>query len=236
MTAMTESADQQRSPESPRRGGFTPRRASFWVVVLLPSIIVVTAMALRALPGPEWLAIPVRILSGIATFALVGIIAYPVGALAAAAATVICPRHLRASRLWLAAALALGLIILVPAPPRVRALRMWGVRHVPERAQPLLSALTRYHEDQGRYPAALSDLVPTYLPRIPYTGMMGYPDFDYKRPGEAREEAGGYDLYVSCGIGFANFDTFRYWPSQDYPDKMYGGDVERVDNWAYVHE
>ena len=112
---------------------------------------------------------------------------------------------------------------------------MWGVRHVPERAQPLLSALGRYHGERGRYPAALSDLVPTYLPRIPYTGMMGHPDFDYRRPGEAREEAGGYDLYVSCGMG-SNFDTFHYWRSQDYPDEMWGGIVERVDGWAYVHE
>ncbi len=193
-------------------------------------------MALRALPGPEWLAIPVMILSGIATFAPLGIIAYPVGVLVAAAAAVVCPPHLRASRLWLAAAFALGFAIAVPAIPGVRALRMWGVRHVPDRAQPLLSALTRYHEERDRYPAALSELVPTYLPRVPYTGMMGYPDFDYRHPGEAREEAGGYDLYVSCGMSMFNFDSLHYWPSQDYPDKMYGGGVERVDSWAYVHE
>jgi len=27
-----------------------------------------------------------------------------------------------------------------------------------------------------------------------------------------------------------------YWPTEDYPDYAYGGSIERIRNWAYVHE
>lgn len=33
-----------------------------------------------------------------------------------------------------------------------------------------------------------------------------------------------------------NFDVFVYWPEGNYPDSMYGGWVERIGHWAYMHE
>jgi hypothetical protein len=33
-----------------------------------------------------------------------------------------------------------------------------------------------------------------------------------------------------------NWDTFIYFPNQRYPDVGYGGWIERIDRWAYVHE
>ena len=32
------------------------------------------------------------------------------------------------------------------------------------------------------------------------------------------------------------FDCFVYWPERNYPEHMYGGWVERMGDWAYVHE
>ncbi len=35
------------------------------------------------------------------------------------------------------------------------------------------------------------------------------------------------------GVGF---DLMLYFPKQDYPENGYGGWLERVGDWAYVHE
>ena len=120
---------------------------------------------------------------------------------------------------------------------------MWGMRIAARRAQPIVAALEAYHADRGNYPPALSELVPDHLPRVPGTGMVAYPHFSYERaarvPGRSRTRSGAspaYDLYVDCPLLILGFDTFHYWPSQDYPDEMWGGGVERVDGWAYVHE
>ena len=32
------------------------------------------------------------------------------------------------------------------------------------------------------------------------------------------------------------FDSFVYFPKQNYPTYFYGGGSERVGTWAYVHE
>lgn len=46
-----------------------------------------------------------------------------------------------------------------------------------------------------------------------------------------------WELWVSCGaFPFINFDVFVYWPTEEYPDYMHGGWVERIGRWAYVHE
>ncbi len=45
-----------------------------------------------------------------------------------------------------------------------------------------------------------------------------------------------YELRVKCPLGGLNWDYFFYWPSQDYPDYLYGGVTEKIDKWVYVHE
>lgn len=45
-----------------------------------------------------------------------------------------------------------------------------------------------------------------------------------------------WELRVNCGLGFLNWDVFFYWPTEDYPNQIYGGGVEKMANWAYVHE
>jgi hypothetical protein len=45
-----------------------------------------------------------------------------------------------------------------------------------------------------------------------------------------------WELNIPCPWGFINWDVFFYWPTQRYPDYIYGGGVERIGKWAYVHE
>lgn len=45
-----------------------------------------------------------------------------------------------------------------------------------------------------------------------------------------------WELSIACSTGFLNWDVFFYWPSQQYPEHIYGGSVERMGRWAYVHE
>jgi len=45
-----------------------------------------------------------------------------------------------------------------------------------------------------------------------------------------------WELSVPCSRGVLNWDVFFYWPSEIYPDRLYGGSIERIDSWAYVHE
>lgn len=40
-----------------------------------------------------------------------------------------------------------------------------------------------------------------------------------------------FSVYLSLG-----FLVFVYWPQEIYPNYMYGGNVERINGWAYVHE
>ena len=44
-------------------------------------------------------------------------------------------------------------------------------------------------------------------------------------------------LTVFTPVGFPDFDQFIYYPSQNYPDYYWGSNpVERIRDWAYVHE
>jgi hypothetical protein len=106
-----------------------------------------------------------------------------------------------------------------------------------QRAQPLVDAITRFEKERGSPPARLEDLVPAYLPVVPGTGLPDFPRFDFGRaqkPRDGLEQE--WELTIRCTWGFVSFDTFFYWPSQDYPQQIYGGWVERIGTWAYVHE
>jgi hypothetical protein len=226
---------------------------TFWqgvAIALFPLVLQFCAIAAPAFPGPQWLAsldpvpIIVTVLAGTA-FLLWVLPAYPVLGLAGAITALFIPRRprLRATLGRLSAALLAGTLGMIALIVPLDILRMSGMQSAARRAQPLIAALETYRADRGKYPASLSDLVPDYLHRVPATGMLGYPQFSYDRearvPGRSRTRSGAspaYDLYVDCPLLLLGFDTFHYWPSQDYPDQMWGGGVERIDGWAYVHE
>ena len=44
-----------------------------------------------------------------------------------------------------------------------------------------------------------------------------------------------WELRVNCPTGLLNHDTFIYWPTQNYPQHLYGGNTEPIGRWVYVH-
>jgi hypothetical protein len=113
--------------------------------------------------------------------------------------------------------------------------RNWGLRNAIASAQPLIAAIEMYKSEYGIPPARLQSLIPRHIEAIPYTRMAGYPEFEYSVV--AQEDIfKEYELLVSTSTGGLNWDVFVYWPEQQYPSEMYGGWVERIDGWAYVHE
>ena len=114
-------------------------------------------------------------------------------------------------------------------------LRMSGFRNLAQRSKPLIEAIHKYEADQGRPPKILDNLAPKYLKAIPQTGMDAYPKFDYIFGREKDYDGNPWVLCVHVGYGLG-FDEFLYLPRQNYPKKGYGGRLERVEDWAYVHE
>lgn len=113
-------------------------------------------------------------------------------------------------------------------------LRDHEFRMLGDRSMPLVNAIAKYERVNGRPPKELADLVPEYIQRIPGTGFGSYPDYEY----EVLEvdKPSPWELRVPCGVGMLNWDVFFYWPTKKYPDYIYGGGVERMGDWAYVHE
>lgn len=136
------------------------------------------------------------------------------------------------------------LIFALYVPPitrhQLKLQRLWpmrraGLQQAATRAQPLISAIEKFKRDNKRLPANLRELVPAYISAVPKTGMTAYPTFLYQNDGYRKSYFQTYQLSVRTGFGFA-FDSFNYWREGNYPSEMYGGRVERIGNWAYVHE
>lgn len=116
-------------------------------------------------------------------------------------------------------------------------IRMQAFDRLAERSEPLVAAIQQYASDEGRPPGNLNDLVPKHLPAVPRTEMMGYPDYVYLTGADAqRYDNNPWALIVRTPSGFINFDEFLYFPLQNYPAHGHGGVLERVRDWAYVHE
>ena len=71
--------------------------------------------------------------------------------------------------------------------------------------------------------------------------MRGCPTFRYLRKSDGLDNPLGaveadWELYVFCG-NIAGFDQIFYWPGGNYAtDYTRGGYIERIGDWAYVHE
>ncbi len=115
--------------------------------------------------------------------------------------------------------------------------RMAAFQHLAERSAPLVQAIRAYESRHGAPPPDLTALVPEFLPSIPSTGMAAYASYEYY----VGAKAAGYDgnpwvLVVSTPSGGLNWDQFMYFALQNYPKTGYGGCLERISDWAYVHE
>lgn len=147
----------------------------------------------------------------------------------------VIPR-IRKIGLIILAASSTYLLIAFPAMRIGNAIRIEGFYRMSQRAAPLVNAIETCSAKYGRPPGNLGQLVPEFLPSIPPTGMAAYPDWNYVAGEEAQEWDGNpWVLYIDCSYGL-NFDRFMYFPKRNYPKHGYGGLIEQVGDWAYVHE
>lgn len=113
--------------------------------------------------------------------------------------------------------------------------RMSAFHRLAERSKPLIVAIQAFEQRHGHPPESLQALVPEFIVSVPSTGMKAYPNYEY-----STVSTNYYDnpwaLVVFTPSGAINFDQFMYFPRTNYPEADYGGSLERVGDWAYVHE
>ncbi|WP_417378762.1 hypothetical protein [Gimesia sp.] len=128
-----------------------------------------------------------------------------------------------------------GCIYSIQLGQQVRMVRMADFA---DRSRFLVEAIEDYTRDHTRHPETLEQLVPDYLTAVPGTGMMAYPEYEYYVSADYQwwPEQNPWILVVRTPSGGPNWDMMLYFPKQDYPENGYGGWLERVGDWAYVHE
>lgn len=110
-------------------------------------------------------------------------------------------------------------------------IRVRGFAKLARDARPLVVAIAEYAEQHGRPPSSLEELGGD-------VGLGALPEFDYVTGSVAVEHFDGnpWALSLSTATGVINFDSFIYYPLQNYPKHARGGFVQRIEDWAYVHE
>jgi hypothetical protein len=144
------------------------------------------------------------------------------------------------TRLWAGRILltvVMALTVAIPLMPLAGTVRMRGFHQLASRSAPLAHALAAYTTDHGSPPETLNALIPDYIQEIPSTGMGAYPTYQYVAGDEARKwNDNPWVLFVETSRGLLNWDMFIYFPMQKYPATGYGGSLELIGEWAYVHE
>jgi len=114
-----------------------------------------------------------------------------------------------------------------------RRIRMNGFRELAERSAPLVDAIKSYVQTHGSPPPDLDALVPNFLSSIPETGMAAYPEYYYRVAEDRLYWGNTWVLNVFCTSGPMNFDSFVYYPNQNYG--FHGEDLaEMIGDWAYL--
>ena len=113
--------------------------------------------------------------------------------------------------------------------------RMRAFRDLAERSKPLIAAVYAFEKTYGHPPESLQALVPEFMQSVPFTGMAAYPNYEYKTPA-ADYDDNPWVITVFTPSGGINFDQFMYFALTNYPKAGYGGTLERVGDWVYVHE
>jgi hypothetical protein len=89
----------------------------------------------------------------------------------------------------------------------------------------------RWKSGENRIEMALS-LSDTYrlhgMPRDVLVSLLGPPD------GSRTIHGAPWELRINCPTGLLNHDTLVYWPTEKYPEHLYGGNTEAVGRWVYV--
>lgn len=118
--------------------------------------------------------------------------------------------------------------------------RSHGFKSLARRSRPLVEAITRYEKKHGVPPPSMEALAPDFISKIPTTGMPAYPKYHYSASTQTISELNfpptPWVLYVHTPSGGINFDRFFYLPRQNYPERLGRDPVEKIEDWAYLHE
>ena len=210
-------------PVTYRTIGVAALRALLVVLLVYGLLLGLHAISLT---GNGWRASGAEWLFGLVLF--VALLSMPIAVVCLAS-----PRLRGRAANWVISLVAL-IVSSFSAARTANAIRMHGFALAAERAAPLVAAIERYERDHGMPPVIFSALVPRYILAIP----DGLPPLELITGDRARQQYRGNEwvLVASVPQGFINFDQFMYFPNGDYPDHGYGGSIERVAGWAYVHE
>lgn len=210
-----------------------PARAWFVALPLLCALF-----PLVCVPGAEWLAVAPDgseswlWLNGL--FALIGLAAVLLALLSVLGIAFDRTRRW-AALLMLCSASYLGAIYL--AVGLGSEVRTKAFHRLAERSKPLVQAIHAYEAKYGHPPASLQTLVPEFISAVPSTGMGAYPGYKYTVITDPSDQFGNpWMLSVYTPSGGINWDSFMYLPFKNYPERGYGGWLERIGDWAYVHE
>lgn len=133
------------------------------------------------------------------------------------------------------AATSLGIVLAFVVGTIVgRELRMYAFELAATRAAPLVAAVAAYEQRHGVAPQTLEELVPAHLPKLPdrlpplslVSGEVAMREFQGNK----------WALVAQVPGGLINWDMFFYLPRQNYPTTGFGGVLQRIGDWAYVHE
>ena len=106
------------------------------------------------------------------------------------------------------------------------------IDRMPKGREPTDFESERWQAGGNRIEMALA-LSETYrlhgMPRSVFESLLGPPDGSRVVPGAP------WELRINCPTGLLNHDTFVYWPTQKYPQHLYGGNTESIGRWVYVH-
>jgi hypothetical protein len=134
---------------------------------------------------------------------------------------------------WLVISVAFAASILVSLG-EARRIRHDAFYELAERSSSLVEAIERYDNRFGKPPEKLGELVPDFISVIPSTGMGAYPEYKYLA-GELYE-GNPWVLIIHTPTAIGDFDQFVYYPLQNYPAHWFGNRMERIRDWAYIHE
>lgn len=120
--------------------------------------------------------------------------------------------------------------------------RMFGFEQLAQRSAPLVEAITGYERRYGHPPSTLQALIPEFLAAVPGAAGSPHSAYEYRVCGaDERADMAGCNgnpwiLRLSTPSGPINFDEFLYYPLQNYPESNDLGWLERIEDWAYLHE
>jgi hypothetical protein len=124
-------------------------------------------------------------------------------------------------------------VLSFPAVRAAKRVRMQSFRVAAQRAEPVIAAIEKHVANTGAPPATLQHLVPQYIAAIPDR----LPPIEIQWGPEIPKAYRGNEWIVSASVTWImSFDRFLYFPNQQYPESGYGGSLQRIGRWAYVHE